>query len=280
MKNFLKSIGKAILYFAVYYGSTFVVVMIMNIILSAKISMEAIASGEVLDEVEIVNRLTEQIEILAVPLTLLSGIFALLIYWIVFLIRKKKFAREVGISSIPGQSVLPIILFGFCFNIFISIVMSIIPFPQSWIDSYAANRSVIDTSLVSWILSIIGAPVVEEVVFRGLMYRRLKRGMPAVVAAVIASLAFGAVHGTLIWAIYTFIFGMFCTWFYEKHQSLIANILFHMAFNSAGMVLSMIAIESEAMTWILLAISIVFGVIALICVANVAKEISERDLCA
>ena len=277
MKNFFKSVGKAFLYFAVYYGTTMAVSMVVSIVLSTKLSMEMMATGQELDTLALTELLTEQVMDMAMTMTFVSGVIALLIYWIVFLIRKKKFVKEVGVSAISAKSILPIILLGICFNIFISVFMSVIPFPQSWIDSYTANRSVIDNSLMAWIATVIGAPIVEEVVFRGLMYSRLKKGMPAVVAAVIASIAFGAVHGTIIWAIYTFVFGMLCIWLYERHQSLTANILFHMAFNLAGMVLSIMAIESEVVSWILFAVSAVIGAIALVCVANVAKEISERE---
>ena len=86
--------------------------------------------------------------------------------------------------------------------------MNLIPFPQAWIDSYEASSSELlgNVGIALWIAVVIMAPLVEELTFRGFMYTRLKQGMPKWIAVVLTSLVFGIVHGTIIWAIYTFVF--------------------------------------------------------------------------
>ena len=121
------------------------------------------------------------------------------------------------------------------------------------------------------------APVLEEIVFRGLVYTRLKKGMPAIVAAVLTSLLFGIMHGTIIWVIYAFVLGMVMTWVFERYQSLAANIIFHFTFNLMGLVLSMIPESAEFVVWILLAVSIVGCVFTFIQMRKVTerKEVEE-----
>ena len=49
--------------------------------------------------------------------------------------------------------------------------------------------------VVSIIVTVISAPIVEEVTFRGFMYGQLKGGMPMFAAMLISSWVFGMVHG-------------------------------------------------------------------------------------
>lgn len=277
MKNFFKAVGKALLYFAVYFGTQIGVSFVFSILMSTKLTMEMMETEGTIDAALLSEQLMDRVMDQAMLMTFIAGVLTLLIYWIVFLIRKKKFVKEVGVSVIPAKSIFPIALFGISFNIIISVLLSVIPFPQSWMESYVSNSAVINTTLPAWIATVIGAPIVEEVVFRGLMYGRLKKGMPAVVAAILASLCFGAAHGTIIWAGYAFILGMICIWTYERYQSLTANILLHMSFNLAGMVLTALAIESQAVTWILFAISVVVGAGALVWMANASKDIPKKE---
>ena len=144
-----------------------------------------------------------------------------------------------------------------CFNIITSVLISIIPWPRSWITSYATNSSVIDSSLMAWLTAVLMAPVLEEIVFRGFVYTRLKKGLGKLAAVVITSLLFGIAHGTVIWFIYTFIFSIVLIWIFEKFQSLTASILLHLAYNLSGMALSLIPEEAGMSVLVLFATAVV-----------------------
>ena len=136
-------------------------------------------------------------------------------------------------------------------------VISNLPWPQEWIDAYATNSASVDGSVMSWITAVVMAPVLEEIVFRGLVYTRLKKGMPIIVAVILASFIFGLCHGTAIWIIYATALGLVLIWVFEKYQSLTASILFHFAFNAMGLVINMTPESMEFVLWILFAVSIV-----------------------
>ena len=78
------------------------------------------------------------------------------------------------------------------------------------------------------------APVVEELVFRGVAYTSLRNVMPRWLAAVLVSAAFGLMHGAVIWFCYTFVLSFAMIFVYEKVKSLWAPIALHMAFNLLG----------------------------------------------
>lgn len=233
------------------------------------------AAGEELDASVMMEQVTAEIMNQAMLMTLIAGVLALFIFWIVFLIRKKKFTKEVCIHPIPVQAVLPIALMAACFNIITSVIISIIPWPQSWMNSYATNSAAIDGSLMAWLTAVLMAPVLEEIVFRGLMYTRLKKGLGMIAAAIMTSLIFGIAHGTIIWAIYTFIFSMVLIWIFEKFQSLTACILLHMAYNLSGMALSLIPEEAGILVWILFIAGIAGIGFAYKRIGKAAEEVSE-----
>lgn len=261
MKKGLKAIGKATVYFGVYFLVQIIVSIVYSIVLSTQLTMEMMATGEELDTLLLAEQLTEAIYAEAMMMTLVSGILVLLIFGLVFLIRKKNFLAEVCIRPIPVKGIIPVALLAACFNLITSVVISYIPWPESWMESYMANSSVIDNSVIAWITAVLMAPVLEEIVFRGLMYTRLKKGLPVIAAAIITSLVFGTVHGTIIWAIYTFIFSMVLIWVFERFQSLTACILLHMAYNLSGMALSLIPEDASVVVLVLFVASIVVAVL-------------------
>ena len=79
----------------------------------------------------------------------------------------------------------------------------------------------------------IWSPLVEEVMFRGIVYRVLKKYFHQMVAVFGSALIFGLYHGNSVQLVYGTIMGIVMALLYEKHQTLIAPILFHGAANTA-----------------------------------------------
>lgn len=242
----LKAIGKAAVYYVVYLLMQVLTSVVYSTILSAKITMDLMAAGDAPDVMAVTEALTQDLMGRLMEITFVSGIVTLLLFWLVFLIRRKKFTREVCLHTIPVNAILPLAVLAASFNIITTVIISFVPWPSSWMESYVNNSSGIDGSPMAWLTAVMMAPVLEEIVFRGLIYTRLKNGLPKVFAAILTSLVFGIAHGTIIWAIYTFIFSMVLIWVFEKFQSLAASIVLHMAYNLSGMALSLIP-DNDAM---------------------------------
>lgn len=75
------------------------------------------------------------------------------------------------------------------------------------------------------------SPFAEEVIFRGLIFNRMKRCFNLPVALVISSLLFGCYHWNLVQGIYGFLMGMLIAFAYERYQSFAAPLLFHAVSN-------------------------------------------------
>ncbi|MBO5450740.1 MAG: HAD hydrolase-like protein [Lachnospiraceae bacterium] len=102
---------------------------------------------------------------------------------------------------------------------------------------------------IGWGLLIYGLikPVGEELIFRGLIYGRMRLYYPVMFCIPISALIFGAYHGNFVQLLYGFIMGCLLAWMFEKYRSLKANILFHSAANIAVYLVSVIPALNQAM---------------------------------
>lgn len=91
-------------------------------------------------------------------------------------------------------------------------------------------------------------PVAEELLFRGVVYERVKRFMPVAAAAVFCSLFFGVWHGNVTQGIYAFILGLMMVYVKERYKTLLAPVLFHMCANIFAVLLTKADAFSEVVT--------------------------------
>ena len=102
-------------------------------------------------------------------------------------------------------------------------------------------------SLMVQILCLgIVTPIMEEYIFRGLIFKRLRNRFPVRRAIVSSALFFGIYHGNLVQMIYGTLSGILLAYLYEKYGSLKAPILAHMLMNTVACILT----EADVFTWI------------------------------
>ncbi|MBO4872521.1 MAG: CPBP family intramembrane metalloprotease [Lachnospiraceae bacterium] len=94
-------------------------------------------------------------------------------------------------------------------------------------------------------LAVVGllTPLVEELIFRGLIYRRLRWALEAKWAAVLSALIFAFFHGNLLQGIYAFGIGLLMAFVYERYHHILAPVLVHAGANLISVFLS----ENEAL---------------------------------
>lgn len=149
----------------------------------------------------------------------------------------------------------------------ISFILSLIPFPESWIEAHGENSSVITNSSVGMqILAVaIVAPLAEEIIFRTCIQGSLAKGLPKWVAIVLTSVIFGVMHATPIAIIYATALGILMGWLYAEFKSIIPAMIFHLAFN-------LMSIIMDKMPILLFFVSPVIFVVCIVYLARYARE--------
>ena len=282
LRRFLRALGGALLYFAIYYGWQLIVGNWASFAASWYAMMTAgeippAGSTEYIEWMtSMQNYVYELVMKYSMILTLISGILALVTFFVIMKARKKRPLADIGLTRINPWLALELFGLGAALNVFVTFAMAIIPFPVEWVNSYIESSSVLADAnvVVSIIVTVISAPIVEEVTFRGFMYGQLKGGMPMFAAMLISSWVFGMVHGDLIWFMYAFLLGIVLTYIAEKCGALTASIIVHMAFNLFGSLSGLLGDMSETTFFILLISS---GLVSLALLIHIGKS-SERKI--
>ncbi len=71
------------------------------------------------------------------------------------------------------------------------------------------------------------SPLAEEIVFRGVIYNRLKKYFPVWVAILTSAVLFGGYHGNLVQGVYGFLLGTVIAWLYEVTGNFRIPVMFH-----------------------------------------------------
>lgn len=126
-----------------------------------------------------------------------------------------------------------------------------------------ASEALYTPSLLVQIICLgIITPIMEELIFRGLIFKRIRRIVSAKRAIIASALFFGLYHGNLVQSIYGILCGLLLGYLYEKFGSLKAPILAHMLMNIVACVLT----EADVFTW-MFSESIRMAVITILCAA-------------
>ena len=116
-------------------------------------------------------------------------------------------------------------------NYFVALLQLVMP--KFMLESYTDTQQIIEGGgfLIQLLTAGIVAPIVEELIFRGLVYRRTKKMTGTIAAAILSAALFGVFHGNWVQAPYAFIIGIVAVFVYEKFKSIVAPIMLHMSAN-------------------------------------------------
>lgn len=116
------------------------------------------------------------------------------------------------------------------------------------------------------ILSIVVAPVAEELLFRGLVYQCFRSKSGVALGACLSSLLFGAAHGTVPHLLIGLFFGTALCFLFEYSGQIFWCIIVHMFVNALSFALSIygVSIELFISVPIILFLALCAGLFALI----------------
>lgn len=86
---------------------------------------------------------------------------------------------------------------------------------------------------IGLVLYGVVSPMAEEVVFRGVIFNRLRRIYGPPIGIVASALFFGVFHGNLVQGLYGTVMGLLMAYVYERQGSFFRPVLFHAAANLA-----------------------------------------------
>lgn len=137
--------------------------------------------------------------------------------------------RDVG-------KILLLLGIGFGCSLTFSAILTLVPFPAILTEGYARASDGVGAGtdpVLAFISTMLLAPVVEEVIFRGYMLNRLLSGFEEREAMFISSLVFALCHVSLAWMAYAFLMGMLLAWVSIREDNILYSVALHIGFNAS-----------------------------------------------
>lgn len=208
----------------------------------------------------------------------------ILLYVIFYNSLQKQFALQTGVKKemfVWKKVYLWVIPAGACGCLFLNNVVNLTGLNQV-ITTYedVAERLYTGHVVLLTIQMVLLASVVEELLFRGIIYRAAVQIGGTVFAAVLSAFLFAFLHGNLLQGIYAFVQGLMLAYIYERYKSLMAVILFHMASNVIsviGTLTTCFDFMYESMA-IMIMITVMAGIVLVISLGMVPNGYVRRGI--
>ena len=136
------------------------------------------------------------------------------------LFKKKCNFNKLKVST---KDIIILVLIGISF----AVIYNLILFHLN-IDIFHNNNKKL---LITLITSGLIGPIMEELIFRNIVYEKLKTNYKTIFAVVLTGVLFGILHGNIIQFIYVFLFNFIFILVYEKYESIYAPIIVHVSAN-------------------------------------------------
>lgn len=206
-----------------------------GIILGIELGYKGITSSEVIES-EITKLVQVSPEIIYV-----FQIIASIVCGIVFFFWYRRITKDdikVKLNNVfTSQRINLFIVMGFGCQLLISGAMNLIqPLLKDIFNDYSKVMETILSGQI-WLVimyTIILAPIVEELIFRGLILKLTNRAVPFVVANFAQAAIFGIYHGNIVQGIYAFGLGILLGLIARKFKTIIAPIVLHMIVNGSA----------------------------------------------
>ncbi len=238
-------LGRVVVPLLIYYGISLVITMFASAIV-AGMKMPQYLNGQV-EYAQMVTEMTNEILKYTTIITGVTALVAIPVFWWMFR-KDNRMRKQMGMAE-PGKAALIkyiwIVILGMAACVALNNILTLSNLAM--ISSYAetgANFYKVNIAAQIICLGIL-TPVAEELVFRGLIFKRLREVMSMKRAVLISALIFGIYHGNLVQAIYGGVLGALLAYAYEKYGSLKAPILGHMVLNLTSVILS----EAGGFSW-------------------------------
>ena len=230
LKDLWRLIYPVIIYFAVAFIVQFAAV---RVITSAAVANGTItAAGK--STAELQEELNSLINRYSLHLTALTNVVLIPIYILLLMGDEKKRKNSLGIRyTAPGIKRLGVVfVLGMSAAVSVNVIVSLSQIARFSPKYQQVSEVIYSGGLFMEIVSaVIAAPILEELFFRGMIYKRLRDMINVKAAVVISALFFGAFHGNLVQFVYAFIIGLMLAYVYEKFKTIWAPVIFHIGAN-------------------------------------------------
>lgn len=238
MKKIFVSIGFIVVYMAIHFGIQFWYIFSVAIIIGVIKGFEAGLAGNLTPDPEQINLAVQETMRIHLPIALIfSAVLAALIYYFICRGRKQNIIEVCSFNRTSVKSAA-IFLFSGVVMLFFNGSLNTLIYESGYLkDSFQQLESTFapfyeGNFLLSLISISIFVPLIEEIMFRGLIQSELRKHMSVAPAVLIQAILFGLYHMNLIQLIITVLMGIFLGFLTVWTKSILGAIIIHSVNNA------------------------------------------------
>jgi hypothetical protein len=167
-----------------------------------------------------------------------------------------------------------------CLGISLNNLISMTPLVEISTGYQEANAAFYGSTLIlELISSALLTPIIEELVFRGIIFTRLRRDLPKLPAVVLSALIFAMVHWNIVQFLYALLLGLALALLMEREDHLYAAVLGHITANLIAVVRTETGflawtVQGDVLSWAVSVAFLIAGVVGLylFCIRSVYND--------
>ena len=249
MAKYFKASGFILLYLAVYLAAQIGVMFLYSIVYIINYYLQ----NEVIPK-DVYESVIKNILINTTPCILVSIVISIPIYYLITKLRKERFIdvcsfkrispAGIGINTLTGMAMAIFILY------ILAIIDSIYPLKNISGDYEDLMNTIMSGNFVIVFITVgILGPIIEEIIFRGLVLSELRKVTHNTSAVIIQGVLFGIYHMNPLQAMYASVIGIVLGYVMLRYKTLWAPILVHIFFNSLNILLDKMLSEQHAQSY-------------------------------
>lgn len=237
--RFFIGILLAVAAFAAYFGIS----NLISVFFLFSISPILLSQNPDMTPQEFESKLQEGVlDAITPAIFVISTIVLVILFYAFFILVNKSFSQYTRLKKTDWSFLMISFFLGYALNMAVISLVELLPVPESWLEKNSEATTFYGPFLFVVLAVIVCAPLLEEVVFRGLIYTVIKKHSAAWIATLISATAFGVVHGNILQAIYAGFMGFMCVYVYEMSDSLFSSISLHVGFNCTFLINGLIGL--------------------------------------
>lgn len=265
--NYIKNIFKVLIWPIIFIVGQFLLVIIFGIVFNTtkfnaiRLANEnkenselTIIFNEYLKTEQYQNDLQDYISDNALIITIITFMIFGFIFYKVY----KKYHNDYN-QKIEIKSIGILIIVGMVLNLSYNLILGSL----NKFFAFTNNYDAINISVLTYIVctGILG-PILEELLFRGIVFNKLKTFNKQMRSILLVTLIFALFHSNPVQMLYAFCLGFILIYVYEKYKNIIAPMIVHIASNIMNIFTCMLIInDNYVLNLLLLILSLIILII-------------------
>ena len=183
----------------------------------------------------------------------ITGIAALITIPVLLFIGRFKYDSLIVYSfNIDKKNLLYILAISISLNLIGNILLTVTNILPNDKFALEVNREIMSVNIyLSMLITVIIIPLVEEIIFRGYIYRGIYKISNFLIASIVSSLFFAVIHFNISQGIYAFLAGFVLSYIYYKTNNFLYCYITHFFMNATSFILNVNLLNSKYLIFVL-----------------------------